>query len=544
MAGEEPVQIFISYAWDDNLVPPGAAPDASGFVTYLHKNLDFRFRDWGPNRPTIWRDVDNIYRGEQFLPKIKEQLRKSSLLIVVFSRNWLASVNCRAELEYFLEWRKQQNMSSDEDIILIAKNDVDLALRPPGVQNMQGYEFYEKTGQMKPPIKEFFIRGEPVSARYWPIFDELFFHLEVRTEHVKREKFVEPTPAPDGHTVYVAKPGRDMFDQYISVVAELTDKGFNVLPKRAVSLTSASTEPDSFIDQTLDHAEVSIHLLGENGSVAGESSEENEFVKVQLVRAAAKADRLKRAGGKPFHRIVWAPKVFSADPRSGGETMLRHPHDVLGHFDRERDADDVFGDNFGSFRDALVPTLDKILFDRGLSVAEPKSAVATTPAQQNPITAAVTEAAIATDAGAKILVLYDIKRDTDWTLARGIRKALRQENANPILAARDGDDLDRKLFDAKQMKECDAVVICWAGTSETWTLAKADEFENFRAIGRTRNWEPRSVVIGPPPGDIKNDFRDEGRPKAIDQVVVADDLQTMSSDEIRKLIPRRTTAAS
>jgi len=59
------IKIFISYAHDDDAPPPDA-PDADGFVTFLRRQLTWNFRDLGEPRPTIWRDVNRISKGDQF----------------------------------------------------------------------------------------------------------------------------------------------------------------------------------------------------------------------------------------------------------------------------------------------------------------------------------------------------------------------------------------------------------------------------------------------------------------------------------------------
>src|SRR5271165_7017966 len=141
------VRIFISYARDDDLAPPPGSAGEMGFVKFLHEHLDYKFKSSGPLRPAIWRDVDNIYRGEKFLPRIHDELQRSSILVVVLSQNWMSRDNCKGELEHFLEWRRKNNKVVDEDIILVVKNNVDLEDRPPGLQNQEGYQFYERTNR-------------------------------------------------------------------------------------------------------------------------------------------------------------------------------------------------------------------------------------------------------------------------------------------------------------------------------------------------------------------------------------------------------------
>ena len=59
--------IFISYARDDD-VPPPDRPDRKGFVTFLDENIRYEFRDLGPERPVVWRDVRRISPGDAAVP--------------------------------------------------------------------------------------------------------------------------------------------------------------------------------------------------------------------------------------------------------------------------------------------------------------------------------------------------------------------------------------------------------------------------------------------------------------------------------------------
>src|ERR1700741_2858158 len=118
-----PVQIFISSARDDEARPPGA-PDSLGFVTTLHDQLLFEFKRLGHPRPKLWRDTKSIEKAHQFEPRLEEAIKKSSLLLVVLSKNWMASEWCRRELETFAEhWRGDPRLR--ERIIVASKRHVD-----------------------------------------------------------------------------------------------------------------------------------------------------------------------------------------------------------------------------------------------------------------------------------------------------------------------------------------------------------------------------------------------------------------------------------
>jgi len=230
---DDPIQIFISYSRDDDDRPPGM-PDAMGFVEYLHKQMAHTFTTSGRERPTIWRDVDNIYRGQHFWPKIEQELEASDILLVILSRNWMTSDWCRKELSYFADCLRRRDQPIDGRIIAVVKNDIAPVPRPPELEHHEGYRFYSRSGREVGGELEFFARGKPIEDRYWPLFDELCDFLLRRSRQIKRVVHAAP-PEPDGPKVYVAKTASDMLGEYIRVVNELTTLGYRVVPNGRIT---------------------------------------------------------------------------------------------------------------------------------------------------------------------------------------------------------------------------------------------------------------------------------------------------------------------
>ncbi len=514
------VQIFISYSRDDNQPPP-APTDRKGFVEYLQNYLNHQFRDAGPLRPTFWRDEDQIADGEPFPRRLADELDKSAFLLVVLSQNWLNSGFCRQELEIFRSCRKARNEPIDERIILVEKSPVELTDRPAGLPVANGYRFYRLTERPVSPVEHFFVRGEP-DAQYWQIADELFAYLSRAVTRIAKEGPTAP-PSSNGRVVFVAKPASDMREHYHRLVAELTGKGYSVVPPHGDEIPSDGSA-QAFIEAALAKAEVSIHLLGESEGPKPEGL--REIVPLQLALAAARITASRANGGSAdprFYRIVWAPKIFQPDPRSGSTTLQRDPHDVLARLGAECDTDKIFGNDFGSFREMLVSYLDRL--DRPADAA-PEDDV-------KPMAGQSTE---------KLFVLHDEK---DRDLARRLKRALLQYNVEVVLPVRDGDEVKRNALNLDYMRACYGVAICWGLTTEYWTRAQAHQFDSWRELGRNSNWEPRGIVLGPPlDSSFKVEFQEDGPPSEINAVVVVQDLQSISPDELRKLLPRRPPASS
>jgi hypothetical protein len=521
----EPIQIFISYARDDDTKPPPGAPGTMGFVEHLHVFMNYSFTNAGPQRPQFWRDEDNLYRGERSWPVIEKALNESSLLLIVLSKNWINSNYCKRELAHFVSRLQQRNESFDERIIIAAKNHVGREGRPLGLEYQEGFKFYAVSDRAKLSEGEFFVRGKPLDdGRYWASFDELCDFILRRVRHLNSHGArVTETNFDSGRTVYVAKPASDMLGHYIRVVKELSSRGYNVIPKRNEDIPSNGSTSE-FIENLLATAEASVHLLGDR---SGGTKDPNSIVKLQLARAS---DRILKSGAAEigsapaFRRIIWAPKVFRIDGEPDGKSIERDPFEVLERFGTQLPTDKIIGEDVGTFVQSLTQLLDK-------------SAPPDLPPDE------VDRARAPIDApfpNSKIFILHTEK---DRPLARGIRRALRERNVESVFPAIQGDDVQRKAFDKESIRICDSIVVCWGTSSEVWTLAQARQFGDWSIFGRSKRWSRLSVVLGPPPGEIKKEFMEDGPPAEVDVVVDLEDGSTISPEALSKLVPngRATT---
>jgi hypothetical protein len=151
--------IFISYARDDDVPPPGVFA-GKGFVTFLDEALRYEFRDLGPERPKIWRDTKRISDGAQFSPELEEALRRASFLLVILSPNWMARPWCKRELDTFAKYHGPDGLR--ERIIVVSKRHIDRSRRPSLLQGQTGFEFYVRNDDREEIVGdlEFFSRGQ------------------------------------------------------------------------------------------------------------------------------------------------------------------------------------------------------------------------------------------------------------------------------------------------------------------------------------------------------------------------------------------------
>jgi TIR domain-containing protein len=492
--------IFVSYARDDDLPPPDR-PDRKGFVSFLYDSVQYEFRDLGPNRPKIWRDINRISDGDQFTPELEGALQQASILLVVLSPNWMASQWCNRELQTFARYHG----SDPQCVVVVSKHHIDFDKRPALLQGQAGFEFYVRN---KDPDDitgdtEFFDRGQARDERYFDRVKALVAHL------LKRKPPPPPPPPypPSGRTIYVAKPASDMRASYDRIVSELVGRGHTVVPPPAEEIPlNAAVES---IDKALSGAEISIHVLGEK---AGQAPEDQlPMVKLQLARAAETAGA---DGSGKFHRLVWAPSLWASPAAVAGQPaqeVVRHPVDVLARFDRQLPSDKVEGDSLSKFVDFMNQHLAAIAPPRPLS------------------------ALAGAGSGDISLYLYHSQEDSDYAL--NLAAALQQRKLDALLPVFDGPDAEIKSFNGKQLAQCDAVILCWAAASEVWVRAQASALRNWQELGRKQQFSYRAVVAAPPPGVRKKNGKLLFPRSDIDLWIDLSDKDIPSADLLDVLVP-------
>ncbi len=109
-------QAFFSYAHADAVLDPGLF---EAFSKELERRASALL---GDARLEVWRDTEKLTTGDQWNERIENALKKSRLLIVMLSPNWLKSPYCRKEFQYFETI--EQTLRSKEFVIPLLVHDV------------------------------------------------------------------------------------------------------------------------------------------------------------------------------------------------------------------------------------------------------------------------------------------------------------------------------------------------------------------------------------------------------------------------------------
>jgi hypothetical protein len=174
-----------------------------GFVSFLYDQLTYEFRRLGEPRPRLWRDTRNIERAHQFEPLLEQEIANSDYLMVVLSRNWLASEWCLRELESFVRRWQHEGDRVRARIIVVAKHYIDPQNRPVWLQGQEGYQFFVvdreelRAGVSRIGIEQdFYERGEVRDPQCWQVLKDLAGYLWRRAAQ------------PSGPIAYTSTAGR------------------------------------------------------------------------------------------------------------------------------------------------------------------------------------------------------------------------------------------------------------------------------------------------------------------------------------------------
>jgi hypothetical protein len=475
-------QIFLSYARLDNIVPVGSGAQY-GFISLLRANLAQKLALHGV---TIWRDKEGIADGEQFTPKIAGAIAESQMMLLVLTPAFLKSEFCRAEVEAFAaRWRDAPDFK--DRFIVVLRTWIEPELWPEAARGQNGYRFYtsENDRDGAPEMPLYGNDGKPAPA-FYDVIDRMAHVVERRVSSLAPL----PAQAPSGQplaprTIYVAQTPNDMDWAYRTVVAELRNDGYAVVPNPETKIPDSKTARE-YVDAALAGADVAIHLLGESSGVRDKSE---SIVPLQLERTAVRAEAAQANG---FKRILFAPKVFVDPEEPDAAIGDRDPIAVRDRFGRGVDSDTVVGDGLSDF----IVDVKRALRRTTPRVAESER----TPLQS----------------GAQVFVDFH-PADVDY--ASALSRALRERGLRSRFAAVEDDKTQNRITNAELLRGADAVVYCWANASDAWLYAETAEYDDWQKLGRSRPFAMRAAIAGPPERVAKSLYNAESPPECVDVFV-------------------------
>ena len=151
--------VFISYAWVDNEVYPGADKGwVSTFVDCLRKHLAHELGR-REEAERIWLDYEQMRGNDSVTPTIRATLQASRTLVLVLSTGYLASAWCQQELAVFLE---KVGEGSDR-IFVVQMSPVEQ--EPEALADLVKYRFWYLDDRRRPSTR-WFPHIDPTDREY------------------------------------------------------------------------------------------------------------------------------------------------------------------------------------------------------------------------------------------------------------------------------------------------------------------------------------------------------------------------------------------
>jgi len=200
--------IFVSYAYVDNQIPPGVN---EGWVTTLIKSLKIELgKKLGRTDIfSLWMDYE--LRGNSAAsPETLEHLTNSATLVLILSPGYLASSWCHLELNTFLAI-----VPTHSGCVFVVEHD-QVEERFPQLSDLRGYRFWRRddTDKIRTLAKP---QPNPNEREYYNLIEDLGRELVDKLKQLKKSAKI-PSTLSQHHTPTVAfKPRATIF------LAEVTD---------------------------------------------------------------------------------------------------------------------------------------------------------------------------------------------------------------------------------------------------------------------------------------------------------------------------------
>jgi hypothetical protein len=286
--------VFVSYAVVDN-DPPLGKPH--GWVTAFVHELDHALaRHLGRKEYfDLWLDRKRLSCNDVFSSEIEAEVRKSAVMVILYSQGYLESAWCKHEREIFLQ-AMHDRLDSDRRLFLVEIDRVDSDRRPDGLRRINHLRFWEETSDGNP--MRF---GLPVPNPSWE--NHLSFYRQVaelgrqmanHLRHIKRLEQGSEEPdstssaVGDGRLVFLADVTDDVVDVRNEVAAYLSQFGVRTVPDSPLPAEVNSAE--QVIGEYYDQAVVFAQVLGKSpGERPNGSNETYASLQWRLVRGGNKA---------------------------------------------------------------------------------------------------------------------------------------------------------------------------------------------------------------------------------------------------------------
>lgn len=458
--------IFVSYAVVDNGQPLGNHYGwVSSFVDQLKHELA---RALGRSDSfDVWLDRDRLSCGDIFSTEIETALQRSALLVVLYSKGYLASPWCARERKTFVQ--AAGSNSIEQRIFLAEIDQVENDDRPKELKRLHYLKFWEKPIHDEPQRL-----GAPIPNPKWESHQPFYIQIGSLARQIARQletmKSARNVPSPatpvsspveERPTVFLAESTDDVVSVRNEVIAYLDQFNIDVVPKDPLSanLEAAQQQIGSYWDQAWVYAQIL-------GKMPGERPEQSQETYVELQWRLAQEAEIN----KP--KLQWcSPDLRIESVRDAGHRALLQGSSV-------RQEEPEF------FKKAILDEIQKIQRQREKEAERQAQTDKTSqehPSPQNDHS-----------------LVFVNHTSLDQHSADQICEVLREKNIGAVLPILEGTPEELSQDFEENMILCSGVIVVYGEAPVSWVRQQLRDVIKRTVIGRKR-FHPWWVVEGPPP---------------------------------------------
>jgi len=485
--------LFISYAHIDN---QPLSPEAKGWVCRFHVALEALLGMRLGRRPRVWRDR-KLSGNDLFSDEISEQLKSSAVIASVLSDSYTASAWCKREVREFCEAAEAAGglvIGNRCRVFKVIKTPVaSQEALPAEIRGTLGYDFYvvEEDGTA---LELDSVYGE----KYGQLFAQRVARLALHMAELlkKLEPDNDGGPANGGKaalnsladaralslgearaSVYLAECAADREEDRERLSAELTLRGYSVLPSEPLPRDEASYLTK--VGELLERCALSVHLVGKlYGDAFGESGKSGAVIQNELAAERARTGHLRR--------LISVP----ADSSSKQPQQAEFIEQIHTNAEAQRGADVLTSDLEG-----IKTALQRALLS---------------------LTEAMPEALkLASEDQPRLIYLICVEQDRGELLP--LLRALSAQGFEVRLPAFSGEAAAVRQSHEALLRDCDAALLFYGRGDEAWRNHQQNELRRAPAL-RARPLSARYTCLGAPLTEDKQLLLASGERNVIDAV--------------------------
>jgi hypothetical protein len=333
---------------------------------------------------------------------------------------------------------------------------------------MLGYEFYQVDKTTGKPFEfrpEF---GPEAVKNFLAKLDDLAWDIRQLLESLKNlnggNGKADVTPPPSGPPVYLSETTFDLSDERDRIKRELQHKGYTVLPDKPLPLITG--EFQNAVRSYLSQCRLSVHLVGENYGIIPEG----EVCSVVHLQNELAAEYSAEAS---FLRLIWMPVALQArDPR-----QIEFIKFLQNDPKAQKGAD---------LLQTPLEDLKTVIEDKLTAKKKPEPAA---------------------EAHAGPLRIYLICDQVDLDATAPLEGYLFDQGFEVFLPTFEGEEAQVREAHKDQLLLCDAAVIYYGQTSDSWVRSKLLDLIKAAGYGREKPIAAKMIYVTAPETPQKQRLR-------------------------------------